>query len=107
MFVITIDLWPHGRIHAQQNLTTIAVANDGTGTPQFGNYKVWNLGAYRGTDDELYREVLARYDDTDAKVLAFPRNNDQRHLCALTAQVIHNLGLDEIAVASSETKAAA
>lgn len=40
MLVCKIDL--HSAITGQQsNLCTLVIANDGTGTPQRGNYNVW------------------------------------------------------------------
>ena len=40
MIVIKIELWPHGIRKKSREIGRIVIANDGTGTPTKGNYKV-------------------------------------------------------------------
>lgn len=59
MIRVTIELLPYGLEANKRNIGTLEIANDGTGTPQRGNYKVrlakaglpkstWRTGAVVG-----------------------------------------------------------
>lgn len=40
MLVVRIELWPRGDKLKARTLCAATIVNDGTGTPEFGNYKV-------------------------------------------------------------------
>ena len=100
MFVVTVDIWPHGRRHAKYPVVKIAAANDGTGTSTRGNYLAWDVSDCED-DAAIWTRVTERYNHPEARVPDFPRRNDQAHLAALTCAVVHALGLDEIAVSAT------
>jgi hypothetical protein len=49
MIVCKIELWPRGDKTKARTLGTVVIANDGTGTPEHGNYDVAlsHAGVYR------------------------------------------------------------
>ncbi len=102
MFVIKIDVWPHGDTQNQYNQCTIAAYNDGTGTHDSGNYKAWIVPAKvvaRG-DDAIKAYVWHVTPTSDgATVKGFPRGHDQHHLPALASEIIDALGCREFLAA--------
>lgn len=100
MFVVTIDVWPHGRCDAAYTQTRVAACNDGTGDLKRGNYQAVVVPAglvgfevVQFLTDEM---VACR----TARVQAFPRGRSQAHLPALCAALFEALGLTEIQVES-------
>ncbi len=88
MIRVTIELWPRGDAARRKHLGTIDIANDGTGTPERGNYKVrlagfkgaestWRAGAVqgfprrsRGPYDLLLRALAATVGDRARRLVA-------------------------------------
>lgn len=73
MLRCTIELVPHGDETRKRVIGLVEIANDGTGTPQKGNYKVflkktppfagalreaWRRGLLKGEDDEAIAGVV-------------------------------------------------
>jgi hypothetical protein len=62
VIVVTIALWPKGDQDREVPLGILAIANDGTGTPEMGNYK-WTLshaGKYFGKRKEPFKQGRLR-----------------------------------------------
>jgi len=62
MIVVTIELWPKGNQDKSRPLGVLAIANDGTGTPELGNY-TWTLshaGVYFGKRKEPFKKGRLR-----------------------------------------------
>lgn len=100
MFVISIDIWPHGDWHRPWRKAMIAVANDGTGTQERGNYQAILVPQHLYDEPQGVWLALKNAIDSGqtAKVKHFPRGHSQAHLPALTVAVIDALGLGEVAV---------
>lgn len=68
MLRITIEFVPHGDESRAEVLATASIANDGTGTPTRGNYRVWlskrkSLDVWkRGTVEGFPRQRLGPWD---------------------------------------------
>ena len=102
MFVVTIDIWPHGYIAAKYTQTKIAAANLGTGTRERGDYGAWDV-SHIANDHDVYDYVT--HHDPEAHITNFPRGRDQHHLPALAVALFEALGLGEIAVAPERAAA--
>ena len=44
MLVVTVELWPYGRVDERRVLTHMQIVNDGTGSTDVGNYAVTRIG---------------------------------------------------------------
>lgn len=44
MLRVTVELFPHGQVSQGKILKQVFIANDGTGTPELGNYHVYSYG---------------------------------------------------------------
>lgn len=45
MLIAHLEIWPFGDVGARETIKTITIANDGTGTPEIGNYTIIFHGA--------------------------------------------------------------
>lgn len=100
MFVVTIDIWPHGRFPAKYPQVRIAGANVGCNEARTrADYEAWDV-THLDSDLEILRWVTRR--PAQARVVDFPRSDEQSHLPALACALIEALGLTEIAVAPTQ-----
>ena len=97
MFVVSIDIWPHGDWSRPARQTTIVAANDGTGSGTFGNYQAIRIDGEHDYEPAVQRLMLidAMNRNETAKVEGFPRSHNQDHLPALVAELIEALGCRE------------
>jgi hypothetical protein len=88
MLVVHFDLWrwgrpPEGR---EDNLATVVLVNDGTGTPSEGNYDIYVL---REEETVVSRAWADRTPDLHIHGVA--RRQDQKHLFRLVARALVEL----------------
>jgi hypothetical protein len=99
MFIVTIDIWPHGNAAAPQTQLTIVAANDGSEHGRYGSYDAIVLRGPIVTESDRWAARQDLIDAIDAgktaRVEHFPRGNDQAHLGSLAAALIEALGLGE------------
>lgn len=55
MLVVKVELWQYGDPRLVSELDRITIANDGTGTPEVGNYVVRHAGEIAGRVEHMPR----------------------------------------------------
>ena len=73
MIYIRVELWPFGDERRRKVIGEMAIYNDGTGTPERGNYKAW----WGGRKDNTKQINEFRLGDVPAKseVNDYPRKS--------------------------------
>ena len=67
VIVVTVEIWPHGVESQKRTLGTAKITNDGTGTPESGNYKFELRGGVLGREDLAERVWVSE------RITRFPR----------------------------------
>jgi len=59
MIVVKIEIWPHGDQQQARLIGSAVIVNDGTGTPEKGNYEIGlsHSGKYYGVKKGLYKKA--------------------------------------------------
>lgn len=89
MLVVNVDLWRWGNLPRgnEDRLVAVLIVNDGTGTHEVGNYKVWALNEWERADPHRAH----RFRDSDARLKDVPREHDQGHVMHLVVQALDAL----------------
>lgn len=58
MIVVTMELWPGGTEDRKRGLGVVVITNDGTGTPEYGNYRytISHAGKFFGKRKEPFKQ---------------------------------------------------